>query len=196
MQPPQQWRGGVRMYREPLVTPQLEIGQFTYHGDDLKYKTWAPGEKIIIGAFCSIAHGVSINVGGGHGPELVSTFPFDYFFLNRPKPHRTYRTTPHTVIGSDVWIGASATILSGVQIGSGAIIGSCAVVASDVAPYTIVAGNPARPIRCRFESPVVERLLRIEWWNWDEATIRSRIEWFYRPIADFIAEFDRPQAAA
>jgi carbonic anhydrase/acetyltransferase-like protein (isoleucine patch superfamily) len=69
-------------------------------------------------------------------------------------------------IGNDVWIGREAFILSGVVVGDGAIIGARAVVAKDVAPYSIVVGNPARYIRSRFDEEIIEELLKIAWWNW------------------------------
>jgi acetyltransferase-like isoleucine patch superfamily enzyme len=187
--------GGLVIHQKPLVSEKVEIGAYTYHGKDLQLKSWIPGEKIVIGSFCSISYRVTIYVGGGHGQELVSTYPFDFFLLNRPKPHRTYRTTANTIIGSDVWIGAGATILGGVNVGPGAVIGTGSVVTADVPPYGIVAGNPARLVRLRFSSEIIARMLRIEWWNWPIDLIRQRVEWFYRPIDQFVAEFDRPPKA-
>ena len=70
-----------------------------------------------------------------------------------------------TVIGNDVWIGQNATILPGVHIGDGAIIGANSVVGSDVEPYTIVVGNPARPLRKRFDDELIDFLLRFRWWD-------------------------------
>jgi virginiamycin A acetyltransferase len=71
-----------------------------------------------------------------------------------------------TRVGNDVWIGMEATILPGVTIGDGAIVAAKSVVASDVPPYAIVAGNPARVIRRRFDDATIARLLAIAWWNW------------------------------
>ena len=70
-----------------------------------------------------------------------------------------------TVVGNDVWIGQNATILAGVRIGDGAIIGCNSVVGSNVPPYTIVAGNPAKPIRKRFDDELINLLLEFKWWN-------------------------------
>ena len=70
-----------------------------------------------------------------------------------------------TRIGNDVWIGQNSTILPGVHIGDGAIIGLNSVVGSDVDPYTIVAGNPAKVIRKRFDNQLIKLLLKLKWWD-------------------------------
>ena len=79
------------------------------------------------------------------------------------------------MIGSDVWIGYEAVILSGVTIGDGAIIGTRAVVTKDVPPYTIVGGVPARPIRKRFDEKTIEKLEALRWWDWDEEKLRRSL---------------------
>ncbi len=70
-----------------------------------------------------------------------------------------------TVIGNDVWIGQNSVILPGVYIGDGAIIGANSVVGSDVDPYTIVAGNPAKKIRKRFDDELIQLMLDFKWWD-------------------------------
>ncbi|MDR0744492.1 MAG: hypothetical protein LBE97_00865 [Holosporales bacterium] len=70
-----------------------------------------------------------------------------------------------TIIGNDVWIGQNATILPGVHIGDVAIIDLHSLVGSDVEPYTLVAGNPAKPIRKRFDDELIELLLKLKWWE-------------------------------
>ena len=70
-----------------------------------------------------------------------------------------------TVIGNDVWIGQNAVILPGVHIGDGAIIGANSIVGSDVDPFTIVVGNPSKPLRKRFDDELIELLLRFKWWD-------------------------------
>ena len=71
-----------------------------------------------------------------------------------------------TVVGNDVWLGYQALVLPGVTIGDGAVIAAASVVASDVAPYAVVAGNPARAVRSRYGEEDVARLLRAAWWDW------------------------------
>ena len=80
-------------------------------------------------------------------------------------------------IGNDVWIGYEAVILSGVTIGDGAIIGTRSVVTKDVPPYTIVGGAPARVIKKRFSDDVIEKLLKIKWWNWPVEKIAGSLEY-------------------
>ena len=80
-----------------------------------------------------------------------------------------------TVIGNDVWIGQNAVILPGVHVGDGAIIGANSVVGSDVEPYTIVAGNPAKPIRKRFDDDLISLMLKWKWWDKEIDEINSLI---------------------
>ena len=80
-----------------------------------------------------------------------------------------------TVIGNDVWIGQNAVILPGVHIGDGAIIGASSVVGSDVEPYTIAVGNPARTRRKRFDDELIGLLLRFRWWDRSIEEINSLI---------------------
>jgi virginiamycin A acetyltransferase len=93
------------------------------------------------------------------------------------------------VIGNDVWIGARATVIEA-SIGDGAVVAAGSVVLRDVPPYTVVAGNPAAPVRARFSPAVIERLQRIAWWDWPPETVRGAWPWFYRPIGEFLSHFD------
>jgi virginiamycin A acetyltransferase len=81
-----------------------------------------------------------------------------------------------TVVGNDVWIGQEATIMPGVRIGDGAIVAAKSVVVTDVPPYAIVGGNPARVIRLRFTDDVVADLLAIRWWDWDADKITRNLD--------------------
>ena len=80
-----------------------------------------------------------------------------------------------TVVGNDVWIGYEALIMPGVKIGNGAIVSSRSVVTADVPPYTIVGGNPAKPVKARFEPDVVRRLEALAWWDWPIETITRNL---------------------
>ena len=135
-------------------------------------RSWGEGTTLTVGAFCSVAAGVKVFLGGEHRTDWVSTYPFTEFW---PEATKGISGHPHSrgdvVIGHDVWIGTEAMIMSGVHIGDGAVIGARAVVTKDVPPYTIVAGNPARVVRLRFPPEIVERLQRVAWWNWDDERI-------------------------
>ena len=105
--------------------------------------------------------------GANHQINAISTFPF-YIFNGWQQDVPSLSDLPlkgDTVIGNDVWIGQNATILPGVHIGDGAIIGMNSTVGSDVPPYTIVAGNPAKEIRKRFDNELIELMLKFAWWN-------------------------------
>ena len=105
--------------------------------------------------------------GANHQMNAVSTFPFytlEGWTMNPPVPD-DLPLKGDTVIGNDVWIGQNAVILPGVHIGDGAIIGANSVVGSDVEPYTIVVGNPARVLRKRFDEELIDLMLRLKWWD-------------------------------
>jgi virginiamycin A acetyltransferase len=161
-------------YVKPTVkNKNIIVGDFTYFSDvDFeKHVTHFHDfyhDRLIIGKFCQIASGVEFVMNGAnHQMACVSTFPF-YIFEKWKEVVPGLDKMPlkgDTVIGNDVWIGENATILPGVHVGDGAIIGMKSVVGSDVAPYTIVAGNPARPVRKRFDDELTALLLDLKWWD-------------------------------
>ena len=83
-----------------------------------------------------------------------------------------------TVIGHDTWLGHGCMVKPGLTIGHGAVVGSGAMVTRDVAPYTIVAGNPARLIRLRQPPDIAARLIALAWWDWDHARLRAALDDF------------------
>jgi acetyltransferase-like isoleucine patch superfamily enzyme len=94
------------------------------------------------------------------------------------------------VLGHDVWIGHGAAVMPGVEIGTGAAVGSNAVVTRDVAPFTVVAGSPARPIRQRFPDEVAQGLLELAWWDWPHERIRAALPDFRMlDAAAFVARY-------
>lgn len=150
--------------------PQYRIGRGTY--GNLTVLNWNEGASLSVGNFTSIADGVKIFLGGGeHRSDWVTTYPFNVLWPSASAISGHPKTKGDVIIGSDVWIGTEAVILSGVKVGDGAVIGARAVVAKDVPPYAVVAGNPSRIVKWRFEPAIVERLLRVAWWNWSEESI-------------------------
>ena len=162
------------IYVKPTIkNPNIIVGDFTYIADS-EFESHVThhydfiGDKLIIGKFCQIAAGVEFVMNGAnHQMNAVSTFPF-YTLEGWNMKAPAASDIPFkgdTVIGNDVWIGQNATILPGVHIGDGAIIGANSVVASDVEPYSIVVGNPAKLIRYRFDGELTSLLLKFKWWN-------------------------------
>jgi phosphonate metabolism protein (transferase hexapeptide repeat family) len=85
------------------------------------------------------------------------------------------RAARRTTLGADCWVGHGAIIKPEITIGIGAIVASGAVVTKDVAPFMIVAGCPATPIRARFSDAVIERMLALAWWNWSHNALRTAL---------------------
>jgi len=169
-------------FLKPLVTAEnIEIGDFTYYDDpdgpDLFQQKCVLhhypfiGDRLIIGKFCAIAEGARfIMNGANHAMSGFSTYPFNIFGHGWEEGfdvatwQREIRGD--TVLENDVWIGMEAVIMPGVTIGNGAIVGAKAVVTHDVPSYAIVAGNPAKVVKTRFDKRTIARLLSVAWWDW------------------------------
>ena len=172
------------IYVKPTLTnPNIIVGDFTYIADTeferhvTHFYPWSR-DRLVIGKFCQIAAGVEFMMNdANHQMNAVTTFPFytlEGWDMEAPPPS-DMPCKGDTLIGNDVWIGQNAVILPGVQIGDGAIIGANSVVGHDVAPYTIVAGNPAKEIRKRFDDELTGLLLRFRWWDKSIEEINSLI---------------------
>lgn len=174
---------------KPLVTnPRIEVGEYTYYDDpegatgfERRNVLYAYGpERLVIGKYCAIAAGTRFLMAGADHPATgVSTFPFTMFggtWTERTLDIVTgMPSRGDTVVGNDVWFGYRALVMPALRIGDGAIIAAGAVVTADVAPYTIVGGNPARSIRKRFDDADIDRLLRAAWWNWPVDLITAHL---------------------
>jgi acetyltransferase-like isoleucine patch superfamily enzyme len=159
------------------------VGRFSYIGN------YSEVINTEIGAFTSIADYCSIG-GANHPMNWVSTSPVFHSgknIMNFNFSVHEFHTTKSTKIGNDVWLGKGVFIKSGIRIGDGAIIGMGSVVTKDVEPYSIVAGNPAKLIRKRFDENTILALGELKWWNWDERKIRNSAKKF-NDIGIFIEE--------
>lgn len=152
-----------------------KIGRYSYVGG---------GSSIVhcdIGAFCSIA-GNSIVGLANHTLNHLSTSPI--FTEKNNGTHYQWCNSSsvnpysHIVIGNDVWIGSKVIIMGGVTIGDGAVVGAGSIVTKDVPPYAIVAGVPAKIIRYRFDPSVINKLIELKWWNYDESILQNNLHLF------------------
>lgn len=154
-----------------LRYPEYEIGLGTYGLPEVVPNGFGEERHLRIGKYCSIAKGVTIYLGSEHRPDWSTTYPFNIYWPEGHEIKGHPRSKGDVIIGNDVWIATDALILSGVHIGDGAIIGARAVISRDVAPYSIMAGNPAKPIRTRFDQPTIDRFLALKWWDWPKDKI-------------------------
>jgi virginiamycin A acetyltransferase len=179
----------VCFIKNTVSNPAIEIGDYTYYDDpddaenferNVLYHYPFIGDKLIIGKFCAISHGVKfIMNGANHKQSGFSTYPFSIFGNGWerivPKPGELpYKGD--TVIGNDVWLGYESVIMPGTHIGHGAIIAAKSVVRGRVKPYTVVGGNPAQFLMQRFPEDIVRELLAIAWWNWSIEKITRHLE--------------------
>lgn len=172
-----------------IKNPNIIVGDYTYYDDfedvgnferNVKYHFDFSGDRLVIGKFCMIASDVKfIMNGANHLTDALSTYPFAIFGKGweHAMDGKQYPNKGDLIIGNDVWIGYNATIMAGVTIGDGAIIATNATVVKDVEPYSIVGGNPAMEIRKRFAPDIIERLLRLKWWDWDMDKITRNVQY-------------------
>ncbi|MCW8901580.1 MAG: Vat family streptogramin A O-acetyltransferase [Gammaproteobacteria bacterium] len=179
----------VCFIKNTIDNPNITVGDYTYYDDPVDSENFERnvlyhfpfiGDKLIIGKFCAIAREVKfIMNGANHKMSGITTYPFQIFGNGWEKVMPDMSELPYkgdTIIGNDVWIGYDALIMPGVNIGNGAIISSRSVVVNDVPPYTIVGGNPAKPIRSRFQPEVIELLESIAWWDWPLEKITTHLD--------------------
>jgi len=136
------------------------------------------GGRITVGRFCQFGPHVGIYATNHNlGIATIYTGP-----AIAAGALRKEMTSEPVEIGHDVWIGHGAIVLPGVNVGTGAVIGAGSVVTKDVPPYVIVAGNPARELKARFEPSRVEALLESRWWERSGAELSERLDWLRTPL--------------
>ncbi|MCG8483381.1 MAG: chloramphenicol acetyltransferase [Clostridia bacterium] len=168
----------------------IEFGDYSYSGE------FCFIQNAEIGKFTSIA--ASVRIGPTDHPiERPTLHHFTYrrkmygFDEEDDETFFSWREKQKTYIGNDVWIGHGAIIMPGVKIGNGAVIGAGAVVTKNVAPYRIVVGVPAKPVRNRFNRETIKRLEAISWWDWSHETIQERFQDFLLEINCFVDKYYR-----
>lgn len=180
-------RGTVFLNRV-IDHPRMEIGDFTYCSDFdppddprdfaarlAPYLFETSAERLVIGRFCQIAHGVRfISASANHAGDGISTYPFPVFDPAQISGYQPDRRD--TVVGHDCWLGYGAMICPGAQIGNGVIVGAGAVVRGKVPDFAVVTGNPARVVRRRFDAATIDALVKLEWWNWPVDRIAACVD--------------------
>lgn len=153
----------------------LPVGKYTYG-----FRFLNNPEMHSIGSFCSI--GIDQHIASnGHNIKYVSSYVNFLDSIGMPETYRSIK------LGSDIWVGAHSIIRSGVTIGDGAVIGTGSVITKDVAPYTVVVGSN-RVIKQRFSDHIVEDLLRMKWWEWDDVKIFESMKYWDR-VDEFVARY-------
>src|SRR5438270_1439890 len=169
---------------------EVTMGDYSYVVNDaqITYTT--------IGKFCSIAAMTRINP-GNHPMHRATQAHFTYrssaYFEGESDEAEFFewRRSHRVHIGHDVWIGHGAIVLPGRSVGTGAVVAAGAIVTKDVPAYTIVAGNPARPIKRRFSESISGRLAELAWWDWDHEALRRALPDFRNlAIEDFLAKYE------
>ena len=171
-----------------IKASNIHIGDYTYFDDrrhgpenfeeyNVLYNYDFSKVKLVIGKFCAIAAETKFIMTGDHKLDGISTYPFPIFQHGWESAYdvTTLPVKGDIIIGNDVWLGYDSLVKNGVTIGDGAIIATRAVVVKDVPPYAIVAGNPARIVKFRFDEATIERLLNIAWWHWDIDKINKNL---------------------
>ncbi|KOP64687.1 chloramphenicol acetyltransferase [Bacillus sp. FJAT-18019] len=184
----------IKYLKDIVTNPMITVGEYSYYsgyyddhdfedgcvrymwGDEKSRQLFNPIEdygwhidKLIIGNYVCIASGVIILMGGNHNhhSDWITVYPFV------DQIETSYAPKGDTIIESDAWIGMNAMIMPGVTIGEGAIVAAGSVVAKDVAPYTIVGGNPAKVIKKRFTDAEIEKLKEMRWFDWEREKIEQ-----------------------
>lgn len=184
----------VFLNQDPYFT-KYKIGRGTYGSPNVL--DWQDNTTFVIGNYCSIAHQVTIMIGGEHKQKWVTTYPFKTMYQDliveksiTLEDSLDRASKGDVIIGNDVWIGEQSLILSGVRIGNGAIIGAGSVVTKNVPGYAIVGGNPAKIIKYRFSEEIISELEKIAWWKWEDGKIIEALPLLLSDnIENFIAVF-------
>jgi virginiamycin A acetyltransferase len=159
---------------------KIKVGIGTY--GILNVYTYSDQEEFLdIGNYVSIASGVTFILGGNHQIDTFSSYPIQSYFIGPFHPMDS-QTKGTIVIEDEVWIGANATILSGVTVGMGAIIAAGSLVVNNVPAFAIVAGNPAKIIKWRISEELIPLRKSIKLSEIALQKVKDNIDLFYKPL--------------
>lgn len=193
--------GTTCFIKNVITSPNIFIGDYTYYDDptdpagfeknNVLFNWPEFGDKLVIGKFCAIASGTQFIMGSAnHRISSVTTYPFNVFggaWAENTPPHlEQLPFKGDIIVGNDVWIGRNSVIMPGVKIGDGAIIAAHSLVSGNVAPYTVVGGNPARFIKNRFNSDLIEILLELKWWDLNKDELLKILPLLCDPDLDYV----------
>lgn len=165
---------------EDLFDPScVSVGDYTYGG--LRVLTYNQNSKLKIGRFCSIAQEVMFVLSADHYTDHISSYPYKVWIM---KEEQEGVSKGDITVDDDVWIGFRSTILSGVHIGQGAVIAAGSVVTKDVPPYAIVGGVPAKVIKYRFKSEIINELMKVDYSKVTENLIKEHMDHMYADLKD------------
>lgn len=180
---------GLVFLKNIVQSSNIFVGDYSYFDDRINgpedfeernvlYNYHPDRVKLVIGKFCAIAAETKFIMTGDHKLDGISTYPFPVFKNGWEESYDigALKIRGDIIIGNDVWFGYGSMVRNGVTIGDGAIIAAGAVVVKDVPPYSIVAGNPAKVVKTRFDERTISRLLSIAWWNWDAEKITKNLK--------------------
>lgn len=178
-----QWRlknknNRTTLGRIPKSFDAVSVGDYSYGSINVLSSSHAP--RLVIGRFCSIAEGVTFVIQSDHYLDHLSTYPFKAVALNQPIVEATGKGG--IVVEDDVWIGFGSTILDGVTLRRGTVVAAGAVVVKDTPPYSIVGGVPAKVIKYRFDSNIVQELCKIDFNRLSLSKIEEHLDSLYQPL--------------
>jgi acetyltransferase-like isoleucine patch superfamily enzyme len=182
-----------RLKINKLENTQIVVGKHTYGFENINV-AWQQNEKIVIGAFCSIAGNVTIQLGGNHNSNWITTYPFGHLsngkFKSLPVPGHP-KESRKVEIGNDVWIANNVTLMGGVIIHDGAIVAMNSHVTRNIPPFEIWGGNPAQKIKDRFSEEIKSKLLNLKWWELPDSLIEDLIPYLVQePTMDLLQEIE------